>query len=210
MRESDASHHGSTNGSVQTSIHPSGASDQYPAVSDDLAQQRPDLVILQGLRRIMRAVELHSKKLASTFGVTGPQLVCLAVLGEEGAMSQKQLGARASLGASTITGIVDRLEARSLVERVKDKRDRRLTLVTLTEKGERVYRRAPSPLQDTLAEKLEALPWLERVNVAMSVQRLVDMMEAQEIDASPMLITGDIAADVPKSGSITRSPKDHA
>jgi len=173
------------------------------------AIEEPDIVILQGLRRIMRAVDMHSKKLATTFGVTGPQLVCLVAISNAGPISQKQLGASVSLGASTITGVVDRLEARGLVERRQDGRDRRRTLVALTEKGKRLVRRAPSPLQDTLAERLEALPLEERINVAQSVQRLVDLMAAGAIDASPMLATGDIAADVPQLGLTDRSPKDH-
>ena len=47
-----------------------------------------ELTILQSLRRIIRAVDIHSRKLVAQYGITGPQLVCLVTLCDEGAMTR--------------------------------------------------------------------------------------------------------------------------
>ena len=70
--------------------------------------------ILRSLRRITRAIDLHSRHLAHTFGLTGPQLVCLRTVGARGKMTPSELAKQVSLSQATITGIIDRLAARQL------------------------------------------------------------------------------------------------
>ena len=92
-----------------------------PNGSESLAgESRPDLTILNGIRQIIHAMDMHSRALSARYGVTGPQFACLYTLLEEGAMSQKSLGSRVHVGGSTITGIIDRLETKGLVQRLKD------------------------------------------------------------------------------------------
>src|SRR5690606_36389384 len=69
--------------------------------------QKPEIQILQALRRIIRAVDIHSRELAVRYGITGPQLVCLATLCDDGAMTGAELSCRVFVSASTITGIID-------------------------------------------------------------------------------------------------------
>ena len=46
---------------------------------------------------------------------------------------------------------------------------------------------APSPLQKTLADALNALPELEQATITLSLERIVDLMEARQADSSPLL-----------------------
>ncbi|MCA8914917.1 MAG: MarR family transcriptional regulator [Planctomycetes bacterium] len=153
-----------------------------------------ELTILQSLRRIIRAVDIHSRKLVTQYGITGPQLVCLVTLCDEGAMTSAELSRRVFVSASTITGIIDRLERAGYVVRQRDEIDRRRVLLQPTDTGFKLAYRAPSPIQEQLVERLHELPELERSAIAMSLQRIVDLMEARSVDASPMLATGDIHA----------------
>lgn len=150
------------------------------------------LRILQAIRRIIRAVELHSKKLAVKHNITGPQLICLIKIKEDGPITCSALARLVHLSPSTIVGILDRLEEKSLIFRQRDNKDRRLVYIQATEKGKKVVLDAPSPLQDKLAESLNALPELEHITIAMALEKVVDLMEAQNINASPMLKTGNI------------------
>ena len=158
---------------------------------------RLDLSILQSLRQIIRGVDLYSRKLYGAHRVTGPQLLALDVLRDAGPLSPAALSRQMHVSPSTVTGIADRLEARELIARRRDQADRRVVRLHLTDEGRRLLLSAPSPLQDRLLRELHRLPELERTAIAMSLQRIVDLMEAEDIDAAPILADGPIAADAP-------------
>jgi DNA-binding MarR family transcriptional regulator len=148
--------------------------------------------VLQSLRRIIRAVELYSRRLKAEHDLTAPQLVCLLTVAEGGDTTASRLSARMHVSPSTVVGILDRLEARDLIARERDATDRRVVRVSVTSKGRRLARGAPSPLQDNLAQALAQLPDGEQATIADSLRRIVDLMEARELDASPILKTGGI------------------
>ena len=150
--------------------------------------------VLRSLRRINRAVDLHSCQLASLHQLTGPQLVCLRAIDNLGTTTPSVLAREVSLSQATLTGIVDRLDKRGLVERRRDKQDRRRVLLRSTEAGRQLVEQAPSPLQDTLAANLRRLPADEQERLAATLQQVVRMMEADALDASPMLTTGPVTA----------------
>lgn len=154
-----------------------------------IPSKRYDLKILQGLRKIMR-VDIHSRKLVATHDITAPQLICLSTLAEEGPLTQKQIAERVFLSPSTVVGILDRLEGKALVLRARDTRDRRRVNVTATARGKRLVEFAPSPLQEGLARSLTNLPEIEQATIALSLQRIVDLMEIETLDAAPILDPG--------------------
>lgn len=153
-----------------------------------------ELRVLQSLRRIIRAVEIHSKKLVHSHKITGPQLGCLAAIKENGPLTTTKLAKAVYLSPSTIVGIVDRLEEKALVIRQRGSKDRRQVQICLTEAGEQLLNKAPSALQDTLAEALKSLPELEQVSITLALEKIVDLMEAGKIEASPVLETGSLAS----------------
>lgn len=155
---------------------------------------RYDLRVLQALRRIIRAIDLHSKKLAVQHKITGPQLVCLLAVEEHEPVTGSAIARYIHLSPSTVIGILDRLEAKGLVRRERDLKDRRLVQVSLTEPGKALVASAPSPLQDTLANAMNELPEAKLATIAESLDRIVQMMEARHIDAAPILETGPIDA----------------
>jgi DNA-binding MarR family transcriptional regulator len=146
--------------------------------------------ILRAIRRIIRSVDIYSHKLAIECGVTVPQLTCLLRIFELGPLTVKAVAQEVDLSASTIVGIIDRLEAKGLVRRERSSLDRRQVLISSTEKGVALALRSPTPLQDRLAAALDSLPEWERVAIALSLERIVDLMQIQQIDAAPILHTG--------------------
>ena len=67
----------------------------------------------------------------------------------------------------------------------------------MTAAGAELARRAPSPLQQTLANALNELPELEQATIALSLERVVQLMEAPEVDASPILETAPVSPSGP-------------
>ncbi|MDG4475186.1 MarR family winged helix-turn-helix transcriptional regulator [Thiovibrio frasassiensis] len=158
-----------------------------PGVTPPVPKDSYELRILQSIRRIIRAVEIHSHKLAHEHEITGPQLGCLLALAKGGPLTITQLARMVYQSPSTVVGIVDRLTDKGLALRERSSKDRRLVQVCVTAAGETLIANAPSPLQKTLAESLKNLPELEQVSITLALEKVVDMMEARKIEAPPVL-----------------------
>lgn len=150
--------------------------------------------VLRALRRITRAIDLHSRQLSSTFGLTVPQLVCLRVIGLRGPMNPSQLASEVSLSQATITGIVDRLEARQLVRRERTSSDRRVVTVSITDAGLALIDAVPSPLQERFVARLHELSAEEREIMRLTLNKIVRMMDGDAIDAAPLLTNESVIA----------------
>ncbi|MBE0567453.1 MAG: MarR family transcriptional regulator [Krumholzibacteria bacterium] len=151
-----------------------------------------DLWIFRSLRRIMRAVDIHSRQLAAEFMITGPQLLCLQTLHEDGPLTTSALAKLIHVSSSTTVGILDRLEGKGWILRERSGHDRRIVLVRITATGEAVLAGAPSLLQDRLATGLRALPEQEQLAIAQSLERIVDLLEMPRRDVAPLLEAGPI------------------
>lgn len=152
-----------------------------------------DVRVLRAIRRIIRAVDMHSKTLQQDQDITAPQLVCLLTLVRLGPLTLKALSQAIDLSPSTTVGVVDRLAAKGLVERTRSATDRRQVLVSATTAGHRLARQSPSPLQDRLVSRLAALPVAEQQQLADALEHLVGLMGATAIDASAILDLAPIA-----------------
>jgi MarR family transcriptional regulator, 2-MHQ and catechol-resistance regulon repressor len=80
-----------------------------------------------------------------TLDLTPPQFDIIATLGNTKGMSFKELGEKTLITKGTLTGVVDRLEAKGLVCRRSHAEDRRSTIVCLTQKGEMEFQRVFPP-----------------------------------------------------------------
>jgi DNA-binding MarR family transcriptional regulator len=148
--------------------------------------------ILRALRRITRAIDLHSRFLSNTFGLTGPQLVCLRAIALE-ETTPSRLAQRVALSQATVTGIIDRLVSRQLVVRERSTKDRRVVTVRITGAGRRLIEEAPSPLQESFVEELTRLPQAEQHQIRDILNRVATMMGGGTIEAAPVLTTSPAA-----------------
>jgi len=122
---------------------------------------------------------------------------------EEGPLNSSAISKSIFLSPSTIVGILDRLESRGLVSRERDSNDRRIVKVTASDEGMKLAEAAPSPLQDSLANALKQLPELEQATIALSLQRIVDLMEAEQLEAAPILETDQLEMIATKDAGST-------
>ena len=102
----------------------------------------PDHVLV-ALRRIIRATDLHSRKLGKQTGLTTPQLVIIKAVGDLKDPTVSDIAKAVSLSLATVTTILNRLERNGLVNRVRSAVDRRRVIVTLTEAGQTLQGSAP-------------------------------------------------------------------
>ncbi len=146
--------------------------------------------VLVALRRVIRATDLHSKHLAKTTGLTAPQILLLQTIREKGDATIGALANEVSLSQATVTSILDRLEKKDLVYRERSKEDKRKVHAVLTENGIETLKEAPTPLQEHFTRQFGDLQEWEQTMIISSLQRISQMMDAQHIDASPVLDVG--------------------
>jgi len=150
--------------------------------------------VLAALRRITRAIDLHSRGLMQEVGLTAPQLAALLAVDRLQPIRAGALARSIHLSQATVTGILTRLESRALISRVRNDADRRSVVVELTEQGRVVLASAPSLLQDRFRRELLMLQEWEQTQMLSTLQRIASMMDAEEIDAAPVLAAGAATA----------------
>ncbi|SOB77903.1 DNA-binding transcriptional regulator, MarR family [Marinobacter sp. LV10R510-11A] len=151
--------------------------------------------VLVALRRVIRATDLHSKRLSKNAGLTGPQLLIMRTIRTLGEVTIGTIADKVSLSQATVTTILDRLELRQLVYRVRSTQDKRKVHAHLTDSGADLLSRAPNPLQEDFIKKFQNLHEWEQNMILASLQRVANMMDADDIDASPVLDVGPVLKD---------------
>ncbi len=146
--------------------------------------------VLISLRQIIRATDQYSRQLSKEVGLTTPQLLILQAIRELGAVSITKLSEKVSLSQATVTSIIDRLETRHLVARHRSSQDRRVVHASLTAEGTAKVAEAPTPIQNTFSKRFSELDDWEKSMIVAALQRVAAMMNAEEIDASPVLHVG--------------------
>ncbi len=149
--------------------------------------------LLIALRKVIRAIDLHSKQLNKTSGLTAPQLLILQEIGAEDGITASKVANNINLSPATVTNILDRLESRNLITRERSQQDKRRVSLHLLEEGHKVLAKAPKPLQEHFINQFSELDAWEQSLLLSSMQRIATMMDANNIDASPVLEVGAIA-----------------
>lgn len=116
-----------------------------------------DLVdnIEKDLRYIAVIVRQNGREILSDYAVTPPQFTALLSLYEDGDMTIGELSTKLYLACSTTTDLIDRMEKKNLVVRVKDLHDRRVVRISLLEEGMRVLKEVLKKRQNYLEETLK-------------------------------------------------------
>jgi MarR family transcriptional regulator, organic hydroperoxide resistance regulator len=144
----------------------------------------PDIAIsetMQSLRRIFKAIQDYSHEVYGRFGITGPQLWALTTISRKTSLPLGELSKEMYLHPSTISGVIDRLENKGYVVRDRNCEDRRIVNVRLTPAGKSVVKKAPNPAQGKMIHGLRKLKEKDLNNIYHSVQKLVEIMEAQDL-----------------------------
>jgi DNA-binding MarR family transcriptional regulator len=101
----------------------------------------PFLKVLRPLAETYFAFLRVSDRRIRSLGLTPPQFDVIITLGDTGGMTCKDLSEKTLVTKGTLTGVMDRLEAKGLIERLAHHDDRRCTIIRLTLKGDRLFRK---------------------------------------------------------------------
>lgn len=147
---------------------------------------------LIAIRRILRSTELYGRELAKAAGLTAAQIRVLQIIAENGHATPTDIAGRMGVSQPTMTALIDRLSKKRLVERHPSKVDRRQTDVVITKAGVSAVERAPDALQQRYVNQFEAMQEWEQAMFVSVLERVAAMLDASELDASPVLDIGEI------------------
>ena len=134
--------------------------------------------VIIALRRITRAVDIHSDYLQRNFGLTGPQLTTLRVISRLQPVSAGELAKSANFNRGTLTGILDRLETNGFISRNRYAPDRRSVILKLTAAGKRILAEVPYLLRDRFLKELNQMGAPEQAAFLKTLEQTATFMEA--------------------------------
>ncbi len=105
--------------------------------------------------------------------LTPTQFAALAKISDVGDVSQNQLGRLTAMDPATIQGVIQRLEARKLIGRQPDPKDRRCTLLNLTVEGRALLADAVARARRITEATLAPLPPAERQTFLALLRKLI-------------------------------------
>ena len=153
--------------------------------------------LLIALRRITRAIDLYSKRLQKDTRLTISQLLVMDAIVKIDKPTPSAIAKSILLSQATVTNLIDRLEKNGLVQRKRLGTDKLTINIVLTELCETKYEEAPELLQSGFLREYRKLESSEQHLLVSAVCRVASMMDAEDIDASPILAIGDIDGGEP-------------
>ncbi len=135
-----------------------------------------DASLAEALERLARLVHQHRREIVGRHGLTPPLSRALRRLDDDHPRAMAELAEVLRCDPSNVTGIVDRLEAKGLVERRTAEHDRRAKTVAVTAAGRRLLRRISADLA-TLPPQLAALDERSRRSLA---EVLATVLESED------------------------------
>lgn len=147
--------------------------------------------IVGSIRRLYRAVYLDSSKMSRRFGLTSSQSGVMRTLSDRGPLSSADLSRSLFVTPANITGIIDRLEKKGFVERVRKEGDRRVALINLTVSGLELSQQLPDPIEKKLTSGLADLDEESVATLNESMVRVLNLIDAEEVPEGPIEITAD-------------------
>tara|TARA_B100000795_G_C22708034_1_gene402387 strand:- start:362 stop:844 length:483 start_codon:yes stop_codon:yes gene_type:complete len=150
--------------------------------------------ILVKLRKIIRSINLESKKIEKEFGISIPQLLVLKYLSDQNDYRAfaKDIKGYINLNASTVSGIISRLESKNLVYKMTKPNDKRATYIILTAKGADLLHKSPPTLQEKLSQRLKKLTPEQIEELDRNIELLTLILNVEDMDAAPLLTIEEI------------------
>jgi len=145
--------------------------------------------LMISIRKIVRAVNLESKRIEKDFGLSIAQVLTLKFLKEntEYKSTMKLLKEYLSLNASTVTGIITRLENKGLVARLPNPNDKRSTPIILPSKGDELVNKTNESLHERMSNSTQKFNEEEFSQIIVSLETIIELFDIKDLDASPII-----------------------
>jgi DNA-binding MarR family transcriptional regulator len=152
-------------------------SDPKPTLDDSGDREPLPAALSDRLGYLLGRAHLAHRSIAApalaALGLGVKEFGALALLVAEGPLSQQRLGERQGIDRTTMVAVVDELERKGLVERRRDRDDRRAYRVQATPAGRRLLKRAEAAAERAEQRFLAPIPAAERHRLKELLRRLL-------------------------------------
>lgn len=149
-------------------------------VSDKLQPAGETLQFMQRMWDFVHALDVRSKRMSKTIGVTGPQRLVIRIVGQKPGQTASDIATMLGKHPSTLTGVLARLEARDLIKREIDPEDRRRARFTLTPGGKRINKETKGTVEAATRRALGRVSPTAVETTLDLVRKLVEELERQD------------------------------
>jgi DNA-binding MarR family transcriptional regulator len=155
-------------------------------------------LVLDSIRRIVRALRLFDRETEKRFGLSGAQVFVLQKLGDGKAISINELADRTHTHQSSVSVVVQKLVDRRFVSRSPSAKDARRVELSLTQRGRRLLHSAPPAAQDRLIISLAAFSKTRRNLLS---ELLTELIQKTGIERHPPTLFFEDQSPQPRRGS---------
>ncbi len=150
----------------------------------NITQDNAFFEIRKQIQKIEKYSFQYSHELKKKYGITGPQIGLLKAIARSAGepISMTELARRVGAHITTVEGMVNRLRKRKLVEKQKNRQDRRVVELSITEEGKQIIKDAPLGAMGQLYYNLKKINESEATQIYMAIKRLVELCGASDVD----------------------------
>lgn len=142
--------------------------------------RKGDDIVGTMLHDVAHRIRLKIDEALKPFDLTRVSWLAIGIVAREGRLTQSQLAEALELGSPSTGKLVDRLEERGLVERVRDPQDRRSNLLTVTEAARRLLKDLEPVGEDLREDVLQNLTLQEREHLSKMLVRIKERLASTE------------------------------
>ncbi len=132
------------------------------------------LLFMHQLWELNHAMQVRSKRMARTLGVTSPQRLVIRLVGQNPNITARDLATTLGIHPSTLTGVLARLEKMKMIARAIDPEDRRRARFALTEAGKQIDRTKKGTVEEAVRRALDRADEATRAKSSVLLSLLVD------------------------------------
>jgi DNA-binding MarR family transcriptional regulator len=129
------------------------------------------------VQRLVRVFQLFERDQIKVHGFTSSQCYTLLEISKAGSLSMNELSDKMNLDTSTMTRVIDKLVRDELIVRDRAESDRRVVVVSLTEKGNTAAEELRSSVNQYYKKIVQSIPEGEVLDILQSVSKLLKAFE---------------------------------
>lgn len=154
--------------------------------------------ILVFIRKIVRSVNIESKRIQKEYDISIPQLLVLNYLAEQPNLqsTHAHIAKFLNLNPSTATGILQRMEKKGWIARLPHAKDKRAAIIAITVKGSELQRQTPALMHEQISARLEDLSEARMRELRRAFETIIEFLDIEDLDASPIVTAmADLGTD---------------
>ena len=129
------------------------------------------------LQRLSVSTHRQKNQFADEIGISRQQFDVLCIIYEKGQITMGELCKEISSACSTATDLADKLEKAGYVERLREKRDRRVVRLNILPKGEKLIKSVIERRAQKLCAVLETFEEEDRMKTISFIETLTDKLD---------------------------------